>query len=199
VVPVFGRGGMPVRLELLTTVSLSVLFAFGAAHLGRWAARENVALGMGFAFAMAIIPNLEYRNLPMPLEKVPSVPAIFETIRQEPPEVAIFADEDRRTQFEQISHGHPITYARLSRLPVREHPMVMMPLYQILMFRRGSPGAVSDADAQGMREYLKEHRLKYYISHSYHPQIRQFVEEKLGGEVVHVDAERMVYRFTGVN
>jgi hypothetical protein len=198
VVPFFSRGGMPVRLQLLMTVTLAVLFAFGVAYLARRFAKGENRLGQALCLGLALIPNLEYRNLPMEMEPVPERSPIFEQIRAEPKEVAVFADEHAYTQFEQIYHEHPITYARLSRLPVREAAMVGSRLYQSLMFKRRLQEPVSEEEATRMRAYLKEHRIKYYVNHTPHPVVDQFVTEALQGQIVSQEFGRVVYRFKDV-
>jgi len=199
VVPFFGRGGMSVRFELLTTLAMAVFFAFAAAHTAKARSGGKAALGALWCLGFALIPNVEYLNAPMGFEAVPRIPQIFEQIRAEPKEVAVLADDHRHSQFEQISHGHPITFARLSRLPVREFDLLQTRLSQSLMFKRRLYDPVSDEEALRMREYLKRHRIKYYVNHTPHPAVDAFVTRYLAGEKVEeLRGVMSVYQFKDV-
>ncbi|WP_225412228.1 hypothetical protein [Stigmatella hybrida] len=194
VVPLFKQGGMPVRFELLTTLALAVLVAFAAAHLGALAARKDVRLGVGVALLTALVPNLEYRNKPMNMVALPKPPPVFEEIRNAPAPAAVFTD-NVLGQWEQTLHGKPVSFARLSRTPVREAEMLELRLFRALEGFNGLAGPVSPEEAQQMKAYLKEHHFRWYVSHYFYPPRDKFVTEVLGGERVHRDGLYTVYRF----
>ncbi|MDC0709393.1 hypothetical protein POL68_13050 [Stigmatella sp. ncwal1] len=194
VVPLFKQGGMPVRFELLTTLSLSVLVAFAAAHLGALAARREVRLGVGVALLTALVPNLEYRNRPMNMVPLPTLPPVFEEIRTAPAPAAVFTD-NVLGQWEQVVHGKPVSFARLSRTPVREAELQKLRLFRALEAFDGLVGPITPEEQAQMRAYLKEHHFRWYVSHYFYPPRHRFVTEVLGGELVHRDARYTVYRF----
>ncbi|MBF5042717.1 hypothetical protein FGE12_09925 [Aggregicoccus sp. 17bor-14] len=197
VVPFFSRGGMPVRLALMGTLSLGVLVAFAAAQLGAWAAREgrSAPLGLACAGAVALVPTLEYRSAPFPLTQLPPRSAIFDRIRAEPPDVAVFVDGHPISQFEQVWHEHPISAARLSRVPVPEAELVQSRLYRALQDLRELDGPVSPEEQARMRGFLREHHFRYYVTHYGDPRLQRFVTEVLGGTQVYRDAYVLAYTF----
>ncbi|EAU63641.1 hypothetical protein STIAU_7602 [Stigmatella aurantiaca DW4/3-1] len=194
VVPLFKQGGMPVRFELLTTLSLSVLVAFAAAHLGALAARKEARLGVAVALLTALVPNLEYRNQPMQMVPLPKLPPVFEEIRDAPAPAAVFTD-NVLGQWEQVMHGKPVSFARLSRTPVREAEMLKLRLFRVLEAVDGLAGPITPEEQEQMRAYLKEHHFRWYVAHSFYPLRHKFVTQVLGGELVHRDSLYTVYRF----
>lgn len=194
VVPLFKQGGMPVRFEMMTTLALAVLVAFGAAHVGTWVQKRWARLGVAAALLVAVIPNVEYRNQPMVMAPLPKLPPVFEQIRQDPYPSAVFTDHVVG-QWEQIFHGQPVSFARLSRLPVREAGMVNQRLYRALEALHGVFGEVTPEEQRQMRDYLQQNHFRWYVAHFFHPARHQFVVEVLGGELVHRDATWTVYRF----
>jgi hypothetical protein len=197
VVPLFGRAGMPVRFELMVTLVLAVLLSFAAAHLGTWASRRKAALGLGVASLVAVVPNIEYRHEPMRMVPLPVLPAIFEEIAREPPEVAVITDHVIG-QWEQLYHRHPVSFARQSRLPVREVIFEESRLFRALHQLSGCQAPVSRAEQEEMRGYLKEHHFRYYVAHRFHPACDRFAREVLGGETAHSGGWVVVYRFPWV-
>jgi hypothetical protein len=197
VVPFFGRAGMPVRFGLMVTLVLAVLLSFAAAHLGTWASRRKAALGLGVASLIAVVPNVEYRHEPMRMVPVPELPAIFEEIAREPPEVAVITDHVVG-QWEQLYHGHPVSFARQSRTPLREAVFEESRLFNALHRLNGCQAPVSPAEQEEMRGYLKEHHFRYYVAHRFHPACDRFVREVLGGETAHSGGWVTVYRFPWV-
>lgn len=196
-VPFFSRGGMPVRLALMGALSLGVLVAFAAARLGQRAARRwsSEALGVGCAAAVALVPNLEYHQAPFPLSRVPPRSAIFARIQAEPPDVAVFVDGHPRSQFEQVWHGHPISAARLSRVPQAEAEMIDTHLYRALHSLQGLDQPVSPDDQAAMRRFLREHRFRYYVTHYGDPRLHRFVTQVLGGTLTFRDDQVLAYTF----
>ncbi|RKH56080.1 hypothetical protein D7W81_34795, partial [Corallococcus aberystwythensis] len=194
VVPLFSRGGMPVRFVLLTFLSLSVLVAFAAAHAGAWASRRDARLGVAVALAVALIPNVEYRGLQMVVPAIPRLPPVFDEIRDAPMPAAVLTD-NVQGQWEQIFHGKPVSFARLSRLPVRESALVNSRLIRAAEGMRSAFGTVTPEEREEMRRYLKEHHFKWYVTHFFHPVRHQFITDELGGEMVHQDGYVTVYRF----
>ncbi|TSC23607.1 hypothetical protein [Corallococcus sp. Z5C101001] len=194
VVPLFSRGGMPMRFVLLTFLALAVLVAFAAAHAGAWASRRDARLGMAVALAVALVPNVEYRGLLMPVPPVPRLPQVFDEIRDAPMPAAVLTD-NVQGQWEQIYHGKPVSFARLSRLPVRESAMVDSRLIRAAEGMRNAFGTVSPQEREEMRRYLKEHHFKWYVTHLFHPIRHRFIEDELGGVLVHQDGYVTVYRF----
>ncbi|MBE4748478.1 hypothetical protein G4177_09905 [Corallococcus sp. ZKHCc1 1396] len=194
VVPLFSRGGMPVRFVLLTMLSLAVLVAFAAAHAGAWASRWDARLGVAVALAVAVVPNVEYRGLLMSMPPVPQLPPVFEEIRDAPMPVAVLTD-NVQGQWEQLFHGKPVSYARLSRLPVRESALVDSRLIRAAEGMRSAFTPVPPEEREEMRRFLKEHHFKWYVTHLFHPVRHRFIEEELGGELVHRDGYVTVYRF----
>lgn len=194
VVPLFSRGGMPVRFELLTTLALGVLVAFAAAHLGRLASRRGTWAGLGVALAVAVVPNVEYRGKPLPMPELPTLPPIFDEIRFAPMPAAVFTDHVVG-QWEQLYHGKPVSFARLSRLPVREADMVQSRIFRALEGLHGAAGRVTPEEREEMRRFLKDHHFRWYVTHYHHPVRHRFVVEELGGVLAHQDGYVTVYRF----
>jgi hypothetical protein len=194
VVPLFSRGGMPVRFELLTTLALGVLVAFAAAHLGRLASVRGAWAGLGVALAVAVVPNVEYRGKPLPMPALPALPPVFEEIRDAPMPAAVFTDHVLG-QWEQIFHGKPVSFARLSRLPVRESAMLEQRVFRALEGLHGVAGKVTAEEREQMRRFLKDNHYRWYVTHYHHPMRHRFVLEELGGELAHQDAYVTVYRF----
>jgi hypothetical protein len=191
VVPLFGHGGMPVRFQFMTTLSMSVLVAFAAAFIGSRASARHAVAGLTAAALVALVPNLEYRRVPMPMQPAPVLPAIFEEIAGAPPEVAV-ATDSVMGQYEQIFHHHPITFARQSRIPAGELAFEQTPLMQAL-HRHSCRDGVSDAEREQMRGFLREHHIRYYVAHW--PPCDAWIREVLGGTLAHAGGERWVYRF----
>ncbi|WP_164000159.1 hypothetical protein [Pyxidicoccus caerfyrddinensis] len=194
VVPLFSRGGMPVRFELLTTLALSVLVAFAAAHLGRLASQRGAAAGLVVALAVALVPNVEYLGKPLPMPELPKLPPIFDEIRFAPMPAAVFTD-NVLGQWEQIYHQKPVSFARLSRLPVREAAMLEQRIFRALEGLNGVVGRVSDEEREEMRRFLKDNHFRWYVTHYNHPMRHRFVVEELGGELAYQDGYVTVYRF----
>jgi len=182
VVPLFGRGGMPVRLEVVLTLTIGVLLANSAAELAKLLGRHRV-LGAALALVLLVAPTYEYRQV-LPWANVPvgQTSPIHEQIRKEDPGIAVFTDGSVLAQYEQTRHHHPITFARLSRVPVKEEDMMQGPLWQMLQHHHDLLGrkASPDIDAE-MREYLKTNRIKYYVSHSRDAACDRFITERLKG------------------
>jgi len=197
VVPLFGRAGMPVRFGLMVTLVLAVLLSFAAAHLGTWASRRKAALGLGVASLVTLVPNLEYRHEPMRMVPVPTLPAIFEEIAREPPQVAVLTDHVVG-QWEQLYHGHPVSFARQSRTPQREAIFEESRLFRALHHSIGCQNPVSPAEQDELRGYLREHHFRYYVAHRFSPACDRFVREVLGGEIAHSGGWVTVYRFPWV-
>jgi hypothetical protein len=194
VVPLFSRGGMPVRFILLTTLALAVLVSFAAAHAGTWAGRQDARLGVAAALAVAMVPNVEYRGLQMPMPPLPNLPPVFDEIRDAPMPAAVLTDTVLG-QWEQVHHGKPVSFARLSRLPVREAEFAKSRLIRAAEGMRDAFGPVTPEERQQMRRYLKENHYKWYVTHYFHPIRHQFIVDELGGEQVYRDGYVTVYRF----
>jgi hypothetical protein len=197
VVPFFSRGGMPVRLALLGTLSLAVLVALGAAQLGRWVAarRGSRPLGLASAALVAVLPQLDYAQRPFPLEPIPPRSSIFERIRAEPPDVAVLVDGHPISQFEQAWHGHPISAARLSRVPQPEAQLMATRLYRALHDGQDLDRPVSAGEQAELRRYLREHRFRYYVTHFNDARVHHFVTAVLGGTLTFQDRYVLAYTF----
>lgn len=198
VFPFFSRAGMPERFVLGATLAFAVLFGAFAGWVASRVRQPVVAAALGLAFA--VIPCVEYRGRPIPMEPVPPPPAIFDVIRREPAEVAVFTDATAMSQFEQIYHGHPVTYARVARVPAaqaeydRSHRINMALLHQKTLF-----DPVTERERAEMREYLRAHRFRYYIMHSWDPSRDRFVTIELGGRLLYQSSGTLyVYRFDDV-
>lgn len=186
VVPFFSRGGMPNRLESMTTLSIAVMVAFAAAHLGRIAGQRRW-LGAGLALAVAAIPNWEYRSLPYPMIPVGGPNPVLDRVAAEPPEVAVFTDGNIIAQYEQIRHHHKISFGLLSRVPVRELEGMKNHVWEVLQDNVHASAPVSPVDAEAQRQYLVEHRFKYYVTHWLNPARDRYVMEVLRGQRIYAD------------
>ena len=191
VAPLFGRGGMPIRFQFMTTLSLAALTAFAAAHIGRWASRRGSGAGIAAAFLVCVVPIVDSLRVNMPVAPVPALPAIFEDIANAPPDEAVATDHVIG-QYEQIFHRHPITFARQSRVPPKEMAYENSPLLRAL-HRHDCRPAVSQEEQQQMREFLRTHGISYYVAH-WLP-CDAWIRDVLGGTLLYTDAQRWVYRF----
>ena len=166
VAPFFSRGGMPVRFLLMTQLCLGVLVGFGVLEITerigtrfkrfRWAALACLVTAL-------IAVNVESMNRPFEMVTVPPPPAIFDEIRNDPDgSVAVFTDHVVG-QFEQLYHGRPVSFARQSRVPIRELPYVQSPVQRALVgFEQLTPTAL---EASEMRAYLHDNGFKYFVGH----------------------------------
>jgi hypothetical protein len=191
VVPFFRLAGMPVRFEFMVTLVMGVLVAFAAGRLGTWASRTGRPHGLALASLVAVVPNVDYHRVPMPMAPVPTMPPIFQEIAAAPPDVAV-ATDTVIGQFEQIYHRHPITFARESRLPVREFAFERSPLIAAFHAHQCN-SAVSDGERAEMRRFLKGHNIRYYVAH-WTP-CDGFMRDVLGGTLAYSDGRLWVYRF----
>jgi hypothetical protein len=98
-------------------------------------------------------------------------------------------------QWEQLYHGKPVSFARLSRLPVREAEFVNSRLIRAAEGVRSAYGTVTPEEREQMRQYLKDNHYKWYVTHFFHPIRHQFIVDELGGEQVYRDPYVTVYRF----
>jgi hypothetical protein len=204
VVPFFSRGGMPDRFVLCATISVAVLFGAFVARLGtRIAAKTNKPWVAPLVMvSMAAIPCAEYWPRPMNMEPPPPPPPVFEQIRKEPPQIAVFTDASPMAQFEQITFNHPISYARMARIPVAlddfERPKRIL---QVLHHERTMDQPVSDAERKEMHEYMKKYHFRYYIAHFWDDARDKFVREQLGGRLLYraPDSTVIVYRFDEIH
>lgn len=208
VVPLFGRGGMPVRFLLLSQVALAALASLGAFHLLRRraaAGRPIFALALG----LAVWVNAETKSVAMPMAVVPRLPPIFDVMRDESGTVAVFTDHVLG-QWEQLHHRRPVSIARQSRLPVREKAFVDAPLHRALVDLEGDEGAWSLDEQRVMRAALHDGNYRYFVGHRAALELaagrrgqpadvlgarRHALLTALGAEQVHADADRTVYRF----
>lgn len=201
VVPLFARGGMPDRFVLCATICLAVLFAGFVAWVASQMRFKDPRPAAAVALIFAAIPCLEYRPRPMIMTPVPVNPPIFDEIRDEPPDVAVFTDGSPMSQFEQIYYHHPISYARLARIPQSleafERPNR---LYQVLHHERTLDDPVSPAERETMHAFMVKYRFRYYITHFWDGNRDTFVTQQLGGHLVYraPDSLLMVYRFDNV-
>jgi hypothetical protein len=199
VVPFFGRAGMPDRFVLVSTLALAVLFGGFAARVSARFSRRWVAVGV--ALVLAAVPCVEYRGRPITMGPVPTLPPVFDEIRREPPEVAVFTDASPMSQFEQITHGHAISYGRFARVPIQLEAFERSErVYQVLHHLRTLADPVSQAERVHMRAFLKEHRFRYYVAHYWDVSRDRFVREELGGRLIYraPDGGVIVYRFDDV-
>lgn len=166
VAPFFSRGGMPVRFLIMTQLCLGVLVGFGVLEITervgtrfkylRWAAPACLA-------AALIAVSVDSMNRPFEMTPVPHRQAIFDEIRDDPDaNVAVFTDHVVG-QFEQLYHRRPVSFARQSRVPMREFAYVHMPVQRALVeFDHLTPTAL---EASEMRTYLRDNGFKYFIGH----------------------------------
>jgi len=200
-VPFFSRGGMPVRLESMLTVSIAVLAGYAAAELGKLAAsrmtsaRTAAIAGPVAAVLVVAIPSLEYLDRPMEEIPIPTRQPIFDEIARAPADQALFTDGTVRSEYEQIWHGHPITYARLSRMPVREAKLLSSRLYRVLIDDRQVSPLPAEEEATHLRGDLAAFGFKWYIAHYFDPNRDRFVREVLHGREVFRDSQIVAYQF----
>ncbi|AGC47174.1 hypothetical protein MYSTI_05899 [Myxococcus stipitatus DSM 14675] len=194
VVPLFTRGGMPVRLALPATLVLGVLVSFGAAYLGQLASRWGKAAMVGAALLVAVVPNVEYLSRPLKMVQMPTLPPIFDEIRDAPMPAAVFTDHVLG-QWEQTRHGKPVSVARQARLPVRETALTNLRVYRALEGRHEGYSPVSPEEREEMRAFLKQNHYRWFVAHYHHPARERFVVEELGGERAYSDGYVTVYRF----
>ena len=195
VVPLFSHGGMPGRFLLLTTLALAVGVAFAAAHAGAWAERRRAGAGVLAALAVAVVPNVDLLGRDFHVVPLPRLAPVFEEIRASPFPSAVYTDHVLG-QWEQTFHGQPVSFARLSRLPVREAGFEGMRLTRAL---HGDPwavmGPVQPAEAEAMRAFLRENHYRWFVSHRPSAAQHAFVTGALQGTLVHRDGYAAVYRF----
>ncbi len=200
VVPMFARGGMPDRFVLCATLCVAVLFAGFAAWVGSQFPGRRPWIGAVVALGFAAIPCLEYRPRPMIMAPIPVNPKVFDEIKNEPPEVAVFTDGSPLSQFEQVYYEHPISYVRVARIPrsidVFERDKR---LYQVLHHERTLDEPVTPVEREEMRAFLRKYHFRYYITHYWDEQRDGFVR-LLGGRLLYraPDSLLMVYRFDDV-
>lgn len=204
-VPLFGRGGMPVRFLLMTQLCLAALAALGAYHALR-AARGRAALAF---VGLVLVSAIEMKSRPMPTSGVRPAPAVFETIRADG-ESAVLTDHVIG-QWEQTQHGRPVSHARQSRLPTREADLVRSPLVRAVERFEGLDADPAGESAAAMRAQLGASRYRYFVAHVEaaedearfrHANAREldvarraFVERVLRGRLVFDDGARQVYTF----
>lgn len=208
-VPLFGRGGMPVRFLLPSQLCLAVLATFGAAHaLGWLAARRRAPRLVAAAGAVALLAGitLETKSAALPTTYVPQRAQIFDPIRLDPePGVAVFTDHVIG-QWEETLHHKPVSYARQSRLPVREQVFQQSALARMLIDVRHIPDEVDDALLAQLRDELSWGHYKYFVAHTaaltveddhreLAPLRRRLVMERMGGVPVYEDPDVQIYRF----
>lgn len=198
-VPLFGRGGMPVRFLLMTQLSLAVLAAFGAARLG---ARRH---GLWLLSAALILVNLETVSVPF-RSGAPASAEPLGVIRDDrEPEIAVYTDHVLG-QWEETLHHKPVSFARQSRLPVRELALYDSPLRRHLADPKHMGDPVDSASASSLRALLEAGHYKYFVAHTATTRFGDYplelqlardrlIREQLGGVLVHADAERQIYRF----
>jgi hypothetical protein len=196
--PFLSRGGMPNRLALFLELAIGVFFAFAAARLAERLAGRGRAVALSAAVAMAAIPSFEFRDGTMLMAPLEPVPALFEEIRRAPPEWAVFVDANELSEFDQIRHGHPISYAYLSRVPRPNVDLIESRLYRILMRGTGLEEPFRPGELEEMRKFLQDHKFKWYVAHALEPRRRAFVQGELGGELVQDDGRHVAYVFNWV-
>ncbi|MBS2032963.1 MAG: hypothetical protein JST54_34140 [Deltaproteobacteria bacterium] len=195
VVPFFSRGGMPNRFELLTVLAMSVMVAFGAAHLGRLASKLSLPVGAAVALGLAVVPNIEFLSAPFPMMKVGDTLPIFDIFRNEPEGVAIFTDAAVTSEYEQTRYGKPISHAHLSRVPVAEMDLINGRLWKVLGNNEDLTRPVRPLEQAAMRAYLADHHFKYYLCHYVSADRDKFVTGVLGGEPFYKDQYVEAFKF----
>ena len=199
VVPFFGRAGMPDRFVLGATLALAVLFAAFAARVAGRVTRPRAAVAV--ALLLASVPCVEYRGRPMIMGPLPVLPKVMAEIKAERSDVAVLTDASPLSEFDQIYHGHPISYERLARVPVQhslfEHNER---IYQVLHDDRTAGDPVTPAERAHMRSFLRQYHFRYYVTHFWDAGRDRFVREELGGKVLYHAADNLfaVYRFDDV-
>jgi hypothetical protein len=190
--PFYSRAGMADRFVLGATLALAVLFGGFAARVASRC--KNASIAVAVALAFAIIPCTEYRGTPMALEPV-TFPAVFDTIRNEPPDVAVLTDASGMSMLEQTYHHHPISYARLARVPVRQDVFESEHRLYQLAHSRGT-GPVSAAERAQLKAFLHDYKFRYYIAHFFDPMRDRFIVQELGGKSIYQasDGSRYVYK-----
>lgn len=196
-VPLFGRGGMPVRFLLLSQLSLALLAAYGTAALAkraRW-----------LPWLALLWVNLD--TLSVPFRGVTPAPtAALAPIRADlEPGVAVYTDHVLG-QWEQTQHGKPVSFARQSRLPARELPLYESALRRYLADPKHMSDPIDDGGARALRAELEAGHFKYFVAHTATTRFGDFpaelqqardrlLRERLGGVLIHADPERQIYRF----
>lgn len=200
-VPLFGRGGMPVRLLLLTQLCLALLATRGTAQVLARSARFAPLVAM----VLLALVNLETKSVPFTMVPVPPSSPAFDMIRDDPEPIAVFTDHVIG-QWEQRAHHRPVSFARQSRLPVREAGLLTHPLQRYLVDHHTMGRIAGDSEVVAMREALRAGNFRYFVAHSatvyasdtpapIAVQRDRLVREQLGGVLVYADADRQIYRF----
>lgn len=202
VAPLFSRGGMPVRFTVMGELALAVIVPFGILALAKKWPKHAVAVA-----ALAILAvNLDTLGKPMPMDEVKPLPPVFAEIRDDAEDVAVYSDHVL-AQFEMQQHHRPISFARQSRIPIRELPFLESPLDRALVeFELDWPPETVAA----MKDALRAGHFKYWVGHHRHAKeyIRwkklrptvdadrtRFIEQELGGKVIYNDDDYEVARF----
>jgi hypothetical protein len=94
-----------------------------------------------------------------------------------------------------MQHGHPITFAYLSRVPAPEVELMGQRLFRSLMHQEQLTDPVGPEEQQTLQRYLIEHRFKYYLTHQDSPDLDRFVTQVLGGRKIAEDPGRVSYLF----
>lgn len=208
-VPLFGRGGMPVRFLLLSQLCLAVLAAFGAAHALSWLAPRwrdpRVATGVGALGLLAGV-TLDTKSAALPVTYLPHREHAFDEIRLDPePGVAVFTDHVMG-QWEETLHHKPVSYARQSRLPAREQVFQQSVLSRILVDVRYMDVEVDEELLAQLGAEISWGHYKYFVAHTaaltveddhreLAPWRHRLVVEDLGGVPIYADADIQIYRF----
>ncbi len=190
--PFYNRGGYPMRFVLMTYLMLSMCSSMALA----WMAQKKIwTLGkIEILFTAFICLNAEYMTVPIPMRPPPIRPmSIIEKIKGEQKNIAVLTDDSVFSEWEVTLHEHPITAARLSRLPISELKEFQRPLFDVL--NRGmDPKSVDASSVQDMKTYIQKNYFKYYISHGRNVAREKFIVDVLGGKELWVQEDFQVFQ-----
>jgi hypothetical protein len=209
-VPLFGRGGMPVRFLLLTQICLAALASIGAAKLIERVRADPTGKAAIAAGLLTALTTYECKSVTFPLSEIKPLPAAFDVIRDDPERSAVLTDHVIG-QWEETLHHRPISFARQSRTPVRELEFLEAPLFRAIVNLYDLDKEWSEGDVHELRAKLRASHYRFYVGHTeaVAPIARQrkttvdvlaqrraqFVEGVLGGTLLYRDADREIYQF----
>ncbi len=110
-------------------------------------------------------------------------------------------DGSPMSQYEQIYYNHPVSYARLARVPQSLEAFERTQrVIQVLHHERTLDEPVTPEDKKQMRAYLAKYHFRYYVTHFWDGNRDNFVTQQLGGRLLYraPDSQLMVYRFDDV-
>lgn len=183
ILPFYDLAGMPVRFILMGYLALGVCAALGISAVLRWF--RSAAVSYGVAAIVLVLLIVDF--LPRGYAIVPFVPRpaeVIERIRSEPPGVAVLTDDTLLSQLEVVLHEHPVSTARLSRVPVHEIREKEKPEYDLFL-RSRVPENFGAEELSSLMAFLRRHGFKYFIAQTQNPARDEFLVQRLGAKHLH--------------